>query len=1526
MQFADKAGLFLRSFIYSFLILAVGVGISVAQAQTIQLFGGAGGKWFTSAAAAAQTVLPGYFCENGACFTNFSVDAPSCNWASQWVCEYNLSIVDAPGSNYCETHPAGYCGPQNPACCINGPMATGPSQAYWLNLQKNNETCSGNCVGDPINPGPGNVYKREEADVSVGGASPIEFQRFYNSSDTGQTDMGLGWHHSYSRSISANSYPTIVLTASGSSGQGGLTSAQYSDPATACTSGFTDIQGGVSAWTGATASFTGNVCVISSGGNSLGTLRVYSLYWDSAQSTPIEYNIVRDDGKVLRYTVQGGVVTAPLGVSLRLAVTSSGFTLTDEQDNVETYNGSGALQSITSRSGVVQTITHDPSGRWSGVTDSFGNSMTIGLNSGSQIASVSINGGTAVQFAYDSSNRLTTVTNADSTTHTYEYTNSAFPNALTSEVDENSTTYATWGYDSQERATSSSLAGGANAVTVAYNYPNSTTVTDALGAIRTFSFGRFGEAMPVTGISGAPCLQNCADAASTTYDSGGWVSGRTDYNGNVTCYVSDQTRGLELVRVEGLASGSSCPANLFAYIPVAGTSQRKITTTWHPTFRLPATITEATRTTSFGYDASGNLLQQTVTDTTVSPNVSRTWTYTYNGYGQVLTSKGPRTDVNSTTTYTYYPCTSGAQCGQVQTVTDALGHVWTYNTYNAYGRPLTITDPNGVLITLTYDARQRLTSRSAAGETTGYTYYPTGLVKTVTLPDSSTVTYGYDGAHRLTQIADGLGNKIQYTLDAMGNRTVENMYDPSATLLATHSRVINTLDEVYQEINSAGTAAVTTTFAYDSNGNNSSVAAPLSRNTSKSYDALNRLHQITDPGNGVATYSFDVNDNLVSVTDPRSLITSYGYNGFGNLISRTSPDSGTTRSTYDLSGNLLTSTDARGAVSTYAYDARNRLTSAAYSLGGTTDQAITFSYDAGTNGIGRLTGAADANHSLSWTYDSLGRVASKTQALTGGVSRAVSYGYVNGDLTSMVTPSGQTITYGYTNHRITSVKVNSTTVINNVTYDAFGPATGWTWSNGAVTTKTFDQDGMPSTIVTPGLTANVTNTFTVDAGSRITGITDSGSPQVSETYGYDSLDRLTSGATSAGSSGFTYDANGNRLTTTGPTGTVTIDPNSNRISSIAGSPARTYGYDAAGNTTSYTGATFTFNARGRMSSATVAAGTTNYIYNALGQLIEKSGNGGTTLLVYDEVGHLLGEYSSTGALIQETVWMGDTPVATLRPNGSPLCAIPVCIFYVHTDQLGTPRKVEGPLSNNLEWRWDPKTFGSSTPQQTIVYNLRFAGQYFLPETGLYYNYFRDYDPATGRYVESDPIGLGGGSYSTYAYVGGNPLSNVDPLGLWSTAAHNVIVEAFGNQIGATPEQILAMEQGSYDADHGKGNQDADSSYMHAMSSGKLSKAEACRKMNNFVSGSMEVAAQLAADGYTLDAWKFIGYGLHAIMDSTSPAHAGFQEWHLYDFYKHGPFPTSQEDVDSLTPALLQKTVALMNAAAAGKKTDCACWH
>ena len=83
----------------------------------------------------------------------------------------------------------------------------------------------------------------------------------------------------------------------------------------------------------------------------------------------------------------------------------------------------------------------------------------------------------------------------------------------------------------------------------------------------------------------------------------------------------------------------------------------------------------------------------------------------------------------------------------------------------------------------------------------------------------------------------------------------------------------------------------------------------------------------------------------------------------------------------------------------------------------------------------------------------------------------------------------------------------------------------------------------------------------------------------------------------------------------------------------------------------------------------------------------------------------------------------------------------------------------------LVWDAQRKPFGERTVTTAqITMPLGFPGQVYDEETGNYYNYFRDYDPTTGRYLQSDPIGLGGG-INTYAYVGGNPLFWVDPKGL-----------------------------------------------------------------------------------------------------------------------------------------------------------------
>ena len=264
----------------------------------------------------------------------------------------------------------------------------------------------------------------------------------------------------------------------------------------------------------------------------------------------------------------------------------------------------------------------------------------------------------------------------------------------------------------------------------------------------------------------------CGDAASRAYDANGNLISKTNWNGNKTTYSYDLSRNLETSRTEAV-----------------GTAQaRTITTQWHPTYRLPVQITEPGRITTLAYDPSGNLLQKTIT----AGSNSRSWSYTYNAVGQVLTATGPRTDVADTTSYSYDPQ------GNLASITNAAGQVTTLSNYDTAGHVGRITDPNGVTTGLTYDPRGRLTARSIAGETTTYTYDSTGQLTNITLPDGASLNYTYDAAHRLTQVSDSLGNRITYTLDALGNRIQEQVKDPTGALTRQTSRIYDTLNRLQQ--------------------------------------------------------------------------------------------------------------------------------------------------------------------------------------------------------------------------------------------------------------------------------------------------------------------------------------------------------------------------------------------------------------------------------------------------------------------------------------------------------------------------------------------------------------------------------------------------------------------------------------------------------------------------------------------------------------------------------------------------------
>jgi RHS repeat-associated protein len=715
-----------------------------------------------------------------------------------------------------------------------------------------------------------------------------------------------------------------------------------------------------------------------------------------------------------------------------------------------------------------------------------------------------------------------------------------------------------------------------------------------------------------------------------------------------------------------------------------------------------------------------------------------------------------------------------------------------------------VTDPLSLTTTFAYDKLGRMTSTKVGGLTTSYTWDSgANKISKVTYPDNSTLSYTYDDAHRLIQIKDTAGDAIKYTYDNMSNLTAVNVYDPTPTLKYTHSYTYDTANRMLTSVGAA--LGETTTFLYDSQSNLVSVIDALSHTTTFTYDALNRNATFIDALGNTATYAYDALDRVTTVTDPRGLVTSYGYDGLSNTTTITSPDTGTTGNTYDAAGNILTSTDARSKVATYNYDALNRTTTISYTGGA----SIGYTYDTGSNGIGHLTQMVDPAGTTTWSYDQFGNVLTRSQT-TGALTLTTTYTYdADKRLSTIKYPSTKTLTYAYdSSGRISGI----TGGVTSITYFPFGMAKQWTEPNSSTFVRGFDQDGRITSVTLNSTTTNV-QTITYDNSGNITGLTETGLSN--KTYGYDADNRLTSFFNGTTTTSYTYDPNGNRTTMAlSGTTTYTYSGSSNQLTSLTGTTTANFGYDALGNTTSDGTNVWSYDARGRMSTLLVGTTTASYGINGLGQRISKTGNtvpnGGTNEYVYDEQGDLLGEYGSTGTIVQETGYLPNTPMSVLSEGYG--TATPMAVYTGAngaTVSSLTPDWIDAPhiitnSSKTYQWRWDHYDFGNNAPNQnpsglgTFSYNLRFPGQYYDAESGLFYNGMRDYNSTLGRYIESDPLGLDAG-VNTYAYVSANPMVNIDPWGLarctYSVDKHTLecVPNKGGAELTLGPEGVFSGE-------------------------------------------------------------------------------------------------------------------------------------
>ncbi|CAL9469474.1 hypothetical protein SUDANB6_02807 [Streptomyces sp. enrichment culture] len=817
------------------------------------------------------------------------------------------------------------------------------------------------------------------------------------------------------------------------------------------------------------------------------------------------------------------------------------------------------------------------------------------------------------------------------------------------------------------------------------------------------------------------------------YDAQGRITAWTDRNDSTYRYVHDAAgRVVRTIGPDGYLSGT------FAY----DTEQR--TTRW----------TDALgHTTLHQLDDRGRIVART-------DPLGHTTRQTFDARDRLLTRTDP---LGWTVAFEY------DENGNTTAVTHPDGSRTSF-TYDELGLPVSLRRPDGTVTVQEFDERGNLTSvTDPIGATTRFAHDDRGRLTSVTDAAGATTRVRCDTAGLPTEITDPLGAVTRYERDAFGRPTA--LTDP----LGATTRLEWTVEgKPARRVHPDGTAE---SWTYDGEGNCLTHTDALGAVSRYEYTHFDLLAARTGPDGVRHTFTHDAELRLTRVTNPQGLTWEYTYDPAGRLVAETDFDDRTLTYTHDAAGQLTATTtacgrtirfdrdvlgrvvrkDAAGAVTTYAYDAAGRLARAAGP-----EAVLTLRWDA----AGRLISEAVDGRTLSHTYDALGRRTSRTTP-TGATS---TWSYDAAGNTTALTTAGRTLAFTHdAAGRELTRRIGENLTLTSL-YDPLGRLTGQELTGPAGRrlqhrAYTYRADGS-LTAVDDHLGG--TRRFDLDAAGRVTAVH---AAAWTESYAYDTAGNQTHatwpdsmpGREATGDRAYT----GTRITRAGnvryehdEAGRITL----RRKTRLSRKPD-TWRY--------------TWDAEDRLTSVTTPDGTTwRYRYDPLGRRIAKqrlAADGETILEQTDFTwdGTTLAEQttrvldSAQPAVTLTWDHQGLRPLTQTErktPADAPQEEIDSRFYAIVTDLIGTPTELVDE-HGDIAWHTRTTLWGTTVWNRTATaYTpLRFPGQYHDPETGLHYNYFRHYDPDTGRYASPDPLGLAPAP-NPVTYVD-NPLTWADPLGL-----------------------------------------------------------------------------------------------------------------------------------------------------------------
>ena len=1013
------------------------------------------------------------------------------------------------------------------------------------------------------------------------------------------------------------------------------------------------------------------------------------------------------------------------------------------------FDGNGFLIEKTDAEGVITRYIRGEHGVVLSRTDAAGlpesRTVTTQWDTELRLPILVSQDNTETRYSYDTQGRLLEVTRSDivsgaSRTTRYSYNSFGLLDVVDGPREDVADT-TRYSYDSS---------GHLSSVTNAMSHVSRIVSRDAYGRPRLISDSN-GVETTLSYDGKGHVIERSVNGESTRleYDATGNLTSITSPDGSVLEYHYDAANRLIGI---GDSSGNRIAYTLDAMgnrtseevFDAGGQLVRAQSKVYDELSRLLKSVGAAGQLTTYGYDRNNNLV------TTIDP-LWQIHTNAYDGLNRLVEQIDP---LNGVTRYSY----------------DAQDHI------------AAVTDPNGNITTYVYDGLGNLLEQHS--------------------PDTGVTVYSYDSAGNVLSRTDAKGQTTHYQYDAI-NRLVRITYADGSEVIYEYDTADNGIGRLARVTDPSGSTA----WQYDNNGRTTSriqtvvvdgVATELT--TAWEYNAVGQLSVLTYPSSTQVNYSYSNGQISAISVNGQSLLAAISYQPFGPVNGWTWGNGSQSWRGYDLDGRLI-GQSLGSAERNLTYDPAGNITAISEP-----SNSQNFGYDA----LSRLTAVNDSSYALSWNYDANGN---RLSELSGTESHVYStdtssnrllavdstaYEYdANGNLVDDGEHSYQYDARG----RLVTVDEGSSGAYR---YNASGQriykiiGDGRDYLAMAETARNEAEKYREQvSVLMPQVASLKKTTAQLQAEIRRTERTVTRAERKAGRLEKQAL-RLETEAEKLSRQVISLQAEIESLQASLTTEPVNFwqrieqrlirwkitrlesqlgkaRTRAEQATSVAGS-LREKAVDKRTETEALAGQVADLKQQ-----ASAKASELDTLQKEIHELREQAktamlqaaeyqsmvDNQGTVvsqarLFAYDSW-RLLGEYGSVGNVVQETVWLGNLPVATVQSGR---------VYFIHADHLGTPRVITD-ASNAEVWRWISEPFGRTPANEDpdgdgdpLIYNLRFPGQYYDGEIGRHYNYFRDYDPGTGRYIQSDPIGLIGG-LNTYSYALNNPVMFTDSLGLFT---------------------------------------------------------------------------------------------------------------------------------------------------------------